>query len=89
MAKPNFVETWTLLHILFVLFESRLTFEKHLSIYCIGYPSVSRGCLKFVRHSYDSSHADFEEIVHSNLIALLLIKHLFTHRGWYEVKGVY
>lgn len=90
IAKPNFVETWTSLHILFLLFKAIvLTWYKHLSIYCVGYLPASRRCLKFARHSSDSSRVDFEEIVQSNLIASPLIKPLFIHGGWFEVKYVY
>ena len=43
-------------------------------------------CLKFARHS---SYVVFEEFVLSSLIALLLIKPLFTPGGRHEVKWVY
>ena len=52
----------------------------------LGYPHASRHCFKFARHS---SNVVFEEFVVSSLIALLLIKPLFTPGGRHEVKWVY
>ena len=48
-----------------------------------GYPRALRPSLKLERHS---SNVVFEEFVLSSLIALALIKPLFTLGGWQEVK---
>ena len=66
--------------------QSKVTSDRELSIYFFGYPRASRRCLKVVRHS---SNVVFEEFVLSSLIALPLIKPLFTPGGWHEVKWVY
>ena len=63
-----------------------MTSDKELSHIFLGYPHASRRCLKFARHS---SNVVFEEFVLSSLIALLLIKPLFTPGGRHEVKWVY
>ena len=63
----------------------KVTSDKELSIYFIGYPCASRRRLKFARHS---SNVVFEEFVLSSLIASPLIKPLFTPGGWDEVKWV-
>ena len=63
-----------------------MTSDRELSIYSFGYPLASRRRLKFARHS---SNVVFEEFVLSSLIALLLIKPLFTPGGRHEVKWVY
>ena len=63
-----------------------MTSDKELSHIFLGYPRASRRCLKFARHS---SNVVFKEFVLSSLIALLLIKPLFTPGGRHEVKWVY
>ena len=50
---------------------SKLTSDNDLSTSCLGYPRVSRRCLKFARHS---PNVVFEEFVLSNLIASPLMK---------------
>ena len=66
--------------------ESKVTSDRELSIYSLGYPRASRRRLKFARHS---SNVVFEELVLSSLIASPSIKPLFTPGGWHEVKWVY
>ena len=63
-----------------------MTSDKELSHIFLGYPHASRRCLKFARHS---SNVVFEAFVLSSLIALLLIKPLFTPRRRHKVKWVY
>ena len=59
--------------------KSKVTSDKELFIYFFGYPRASRRRLKFARHS---SNVVFEEFVLSRLIALPLIKPLFTPGGF-------
>ena len=66
--------------------DSKVTSDKELSHIFLGHPRASRCCLKFARHS---PNVVFEEFVLSGLIALLLIKPLFTPGGRHEVKWVY
>ena len=66
--------------------DSKVTSDKELSHIFLGYPSASRHCLNFARHS---SNVVFEEFVLSSLNALLLIKPLFIPRGRHEAKRVY
>ena len=65
---------------------SKMTSDRDLSIYFLGYPRSSRRRLKFARHS---SNVVFEEFVLSSLIASRLIKPLLIPGGWHEVKWVY
>ena len=60
--------------------------QKELSHIFLGCPRASKRCLKFARHS---SNVVFEEFVLSSLMALLLIKPLFTPGGRHEVNWVY
>ena len=62
--------------------ESKVTSDRELSIYSLGYPRASRRHLKFARHS---SNVVFEEFVLSSLIASPLIKPLFTSED--QIKG--
>jgi len=66
--------------------ESKMTSDRDLSIYFLGYPRALRRHLKFARHS---SNVVFEEFVLSSLIASRLIKPLLIPGGWQEVKWVY
>ena len=66
--------------------ELKMTSDRDLSTYFLGYLRASRRRLKFARHS---SNVVFEEFVLTSLIVSPLIKPLFTPRGWHEVKWVY
>ena len=59
-----------------------MTSDNELSHIFLGYLHALRRCLKFARHS---SNVVFEEFILSSLIALLLIKPLFTPGGRHEV----
>ena len=68
--------------------ESKLTSDNSLSISCLGYLRALRHCLTFTRH-YSNVFVFFKEFVLSNLIALPLMKLLFTPRGWHKLRCVY
>ena len=66
--------------------ESKVTSDRELSIYSVGYPRAPSRPPKFARHS---SNVVFEEFVPSSLIVSPLIKPLFTPGGWHQVKWVH